>query len=388
MFERIKYIVYFLFLSLITYAQNDSARVTFNGQVTAWAVGQVESPYAIQLGGRFVPTLLGNFSVTKSTNFDFEASANLNGSTNFTGLRYDTVMGQVKPYRVWARISGANWEVRGGLQKINFGSAKMFRPLMWFDAMDVRDPLQLTDGVYGLLGKYFFENNANFWAWGLIGNKNPKGYELFGTSQWRPEYGGRFQMPLGIGEIALSSNFRKVVVPNLISSVPNDNYLLNESRIGLDGKWDVGIGLWFEASVNLTDKQNLFIPNVSKVQDMWNVGADYTLPLGNGLGVTLEYLRVHAGDEFLVNGNAVNLIGSMFTYPVSLLDNLSAMFFYVPGNGLNLLYNYLSWSRTYDNWSIYGIAFWNPNVPLAISNTQGSSLFSGKGIQLMVNYNF
>ena len=121
---------------------------------------------------------------------------------------------------------------------------------------------------------------------------------------------------------------------------------------------------------------------------MWNVGADYTLPLGNGLGVTLEYLRVHAGDEFLVNGNAVNLIGSMFTYPVSLLDNLSAMFFYVPGNGLNLLYNYLSWSRTYDNWSIYGIAFWNPNVPLAISNTQGSSLFSGKGIQLMVNYNF
>lgn len=381
MASKIK-ITFVLLLNLLRLmAQNDSTKIMFNGQITTWGVSQLSSPLPIQLGTRFVPTLLGDFS-----EFDFEASLNINSSINFTGLQFDTIMGQFKPYRVWARYSGENWEVRAGLQKINFGTAKMFRPLMWFDAMDVRDPLQLTDGVYGVLGKYFFENNANLWAWGLLGNKNPKGYEMYGSSQWKPELGGRFQMPLGAGEIALSSNFRKINVPNLVSSIPNNDYLLDESRIGLDGKWDVGVGLWFETSVNITDKKNNLIPTVSKVQDMWNIGADYTFPIGNGVGVTVEYFRYHSGEQFLVNGNTLNLIGSMFTYPLSILDNLSAMVFYVPGP--DLLFNYVSWSRTYDNWSWYAIGFWNPTTPLAISQRQGTNIFAGKGVQLMVNYNF
>ncbi|NDP19760.1 MAG: hypothetical protein GZ091_01575 [Paludibacter sp.] len=381
MASKIK-ITFVLLLNLLRLmAQNDSTKIMFNGQITTWGVSQLSSPLPIQLGTRFVPTLLGDFS-----EFDFEASLNINSSINFTGLQFDTIMGQFKPYRVWARYSGENWEVRAGLQKINFGTAKMFRPLMWFDGMDVRDPLQLTDGVYGVLGKYFFENNANLWAWGLLGNKNPKGYEMYGSSQWKPELGGRFQMPLGAGEIALSSNFRKINVPNLVSNIPNNDYLLDESRIGLDGKWDVGVGLWFETSVNITDKKNNLIPTVSKVQDMWNIGADYTFPIGNGVGVTVEYFRYHSGEQFLVNGNTLNLIGSMFTYPLSILDNLSAMVFYVPGP--DLLFNYVSWSRTYDNWSWYAIGFWNPTTPLAISQRQGTNIFAGKGVQLMVNYNF
>ena len=63
--------------------------------------------------------------------------------------------------------------IEPGLQKINFGSATMLRPLMWFDQVDPRDPLQLTDGVWGVLGRYYFLNNANIWLWGLYGNKNP-----------------------------------------------------------------------------------------------------------------------------------------------------------------------------------------------------------------------
>lgn len=359
-------------------AQNDSTKITFNGQITAWGVGQFSSPMPIQLGARFVPTLLGNFS-----KIDFEASLNINGTANFTGLSYDTVMGQFKPYRIWARYSGKNWELRGGLQKINFGSAKLFRPLMWFDGMDVRDPLQLTDGVYGVLAKYFFENNSNLWAWGLIGNKNRKGWEFFGTEQWKPEVGGRIELPMATGEIALSTNYRKVHAINWASSRWNDFRLLNESRIGLDGKWDVGVGLWFESSTTITQQNNIM---VSRFQDMWNVGMDYTLPVGSGLGITVEYLRYHAGNKFFVEGNSVNLIGTMFNYPLSILDNVSAMIFYVPG--ANLMYNYVSWSRMYDNWSLYAIGFWNPTTPLSISPTQGSNLFAGKGVQLMVNYNF
>jgi len=169
----------------------------------------------------------------------------------------------------------------------------------------------------------------------------------------------------------------------LFSSAPDYTYL-NESRIGLDGKWDIGIGIWFESSVTLLDANSYYLP---QVQDVWNVGADYTLPVANGIGVTLEYFRYHAGQQFLTGGNTMNLIGSIFTYPVSILDNVSAMVFYVSGS--DLLYNYISWSRTYDNWSLYAIGFWNPvNNQLLSLSTQGRNLFAGKGIQLMANYNF
>lgn len=367
-------------------AQNDSTKTYFNGQLTTWGIVQFENTFPIQFGGRFVPTVLGNYKLGQNSQLDFEASANLNGSMSFSSLGFDTIIGKVKPYRVWLRFSGENWEVRAGLQKINFGQAKMFRPLMWFDAMDVRDPLQLTDGVNALLGKYFFSNNANIWLWGLIGNNKPKGYEQFGSFQWKPELGGRFQSPLGVGEIALSTNFRTLNYANpLLSSLPvYKNY--GESNIGLDGKWDVGIGLWFESSITYTDTKGVSEPFLYKMQDMWNIGADYTLPIGSGVGVSAEYFRYHFGDKFLINGNVINLIGTTINYPLSILDNVSAMIFYLPET--NSLYNYLSWSRTYDKWSMYVFGFWNPTAPLTITQTQGSNLFAGKGVQVMLNYNF
>ena len=378
----------FIFLFFITStlhaAADDKKPLSFNAQLTTWVVGQVENPYSMQLGGRFVPTLLGDFSLSPTATIDFEASLNLNGAFNFNDFNYDNTSGKIKPYRVWTRYSGVNWELRAGLQKINFGQAKMFRPLMWFDAMDVRDPLQLTDGVNALLGKYFFSNNANIWLWGLIGNKKPKGYEQFGSEQWKPEVGGRFQTPLGLGEIALSTHYRTIDYQNSLSSTLNENY--GESRVGLDGKWDVGFGLWFETSITYTDLKGSSQPFLYKMKDMWNVGADYTLPIGNGVGVTLEYFRYHFGEQFLTKGDAMNLMGGMVSYPISILDNLSLMLYYTPES--NSMYNYLSWNRTYDNWGLYVFGFWNPATALSISQTQGSNLFSGKGVQVMLNYNF
>ena len=383
---KIRILILTLCTSSMLLAVNDSTQLSFNGQLTTWMVGQVESPYSMQVGGRFVPTLLGDFSLNPTSTIDFEASLNFNGTVNFNDFKYENDTGKIKPYRVWVRYSGENWEVRAGLQKINFGQAKMFRPLMWFDAMDVRDPLQLTDGVYALLGKYFFSNNANIWLWGLIGNKDPKGYEQFGSAQWKPEFGGRFQTPLGSGEIALSTNFRTLNYQNPLSIPVADITNFKESRVGLDGKWDVGVGLWFETSMTYTDLNGISSPFLYQMKDMWNVGMDYTLPVGNGIGVTLEYFRYHFGEQFLIKGDAMNLIGGMVSYPLSILDNLSVMVYYMPES--NSTYNYVSWSRTYDNWGLYVFGFWNPAIPLSISQTQGSYLFSGKGLQVMVNYIF
>lgn len=363
--------------------QKENSHVSFNGQATAWSVFQFTKPVNTQFGARFVPTLTGNWKLSEKTKFDFETSLHLNGTVNYAGTRFDTATSVLKPYRVWARFSGDKWEIRGGLQQINFGSAKMFRPLMWFDGMDPRDPLRLTDGVYGVLGKYFFENNANVWFWTLIGNKNRKGFDVLGSAPLFPEIGGRVEMPVGPGEMAVSTHFRKADVQSILPSAPNKSYL-NESRIGLDGKWDVGVGLWFESSISTFEKSEY---PISVFQDMWNVGADYTIPLGSGLGVTAEYFRYHAGTKIWKEGTAFNVIGSMFTYPISLIDNVSAMVFYI--NEAKGWFNYVSYKRTYDNWDIYLIGFFNPDINLPIGgNMGGKNLFSGKGLQLMVSYNF
>ena len=376
-------------IGALSLSAEDKTGVTFNGQFVLWSTAQFEDPFAMQPGFRFVPALTGKFDLKKQSYLDFEASLNLYGNTTFYDGRFIQPKGDAKLYRVWSRYANQQFEIRAGLQKINFGSAKLFRPLMWFDGMDVRDPLQLTDGVYAVLGKYYFENNANIWLWGMLGNEKPKGYELFGSSLWKPEFGGRIELPAGTGEVGLSYHRRTLDLQhNLFDmSLPVTGvFEFDENRLGLNGKWDVEIGVWFEASLTLLQENTYSIPAKT---DMINVGADYTLPIGNGLGVTLEYFRYHAGNQFFTGGGSASLLGSMLTYPVSLLDNLSAMVFHLPNGDNSMWLNYLTWSRTYDNISLYLMAYWNPlHYNLPVLQTQGRNLFAGKGVQFMINLYF
>jgi hypothetical protein len=57
-----------------------------------------------------------------------------------------------------------------------------------------------------------------------------------------------------------------------------------EDRIGLDGKWDVGIGLWFETSLI---KKHVNIGAFTN-QTLLAIGADYTFGIGSGLNVVGE----------------------------------------------------------------------------------------------------
>lgn len=378
-------ILIFFCWGLLAQAEQD-VKMHLNGQVVAWTTAQFNDPIVIQPGARFVPSFTGKFEISKQSFFDFEASLNINGSLTFEkGNLVDTV-GQFKPYRIWGRYANDKFEVRAGLQKINFGSAKMFRPLMWFDGMDIRDPLQLTDGVYGILGKYYFENNANLWLWGLVGNDRPKGYELYGSALLKPEFGGRIEMPAGPGEIGLSYHYRKLIPNHNNYNLPLSVVEMKENRIGVNGKWDLEVGLWFESSIFLIEERDA---SVYGKTDMMNLGIDYTLPFGNGLGVTLEYFRYHTGDKLFTGDLSAQVLGGMLNYPVSLMDNVSGMLFYLPAGSNSMCLNYFSWNRNYDNFSLYVIAFWNPDgYSLPALQTQNRNLFAGKGLQLMASYNF
>ncbi len=378
-----KSILLLLFFVCVINAQTKENTFSVGGQVVGWVTTQFENPLLVQPGGRFVPELKAKLFTGKQVYFDFEASLNINGNVTIEDFKNIDFDGKIKPYRVWTRYANQNFEIRAGLQKINFGQAKMFRPLMWFDGMDIRDPLQLTDGVYGVLGKYFFENNANIWMWGLLGNNRRKGWEFYATEKWKPEIGGRVEIPAGKGELALSSHFRTIEFQNpVLSSIKLEK--LKESRIGIDGKWDLGAGFWFETSTTINQKNDFLIP---RFQEMLNVGVDYTFPVGNGLGVTAEYLFFQVGNRFLTDGLKMHLAGAMLNYSLSITDNISAILFAVPGE--KLFFNYVSWNKTLDNWSFYIMGYINPQVSGLINlSMTDKNLFAGKGVQLMCSFNF
>ena len=244
-------LIVFLFTGNICLPQ-DSLRASgdtlgIKGQLILWANYNNSSPLPVHSGGRYIPSV--NYGIrTKADNLlDFEASANIYGSFAFHPFDSSYSDGNLKPYRFWMRYSSDQFELRLGLQKINFGSASMLRPLMWFDQMDPRDPLHLTDGVWALLARYYFLNNANIWLWGLYGNNDPRGWELVPVNKKYPEFGGRIQMPVPRGEIAFSYHHRTADNRGMIIF---DHYFekIPEDRFGFDAKWDLIMGVWIEGS--------------------------------------------------------------------------------------------------------------------------------------------
>ncbi len=351
----------------------------FSGQAIGWTTLNPADPFQAQAGLRYIPELSFSFPSGKYT-LEGEFSANLWASGIYNG---DSIVldEELSPYRMWVKFSGEQFELRAGLQKINFGSAQMFRPLMWFDRIDPRDPLQLTDGVYGLLGRYYFLNNANIWAWALYGENKIKGWEFVPSKKNSIEYGGRVQLPLYTGEIAASYHHRTAdpgpVLPDSITLGESSP----ENRIGFDLKLDLAVGLWAEVALSKQD----FSYTPLDYKSLVNAGMDYTFGLGNGLNMMVEgfgYLQgrtAFAKDEALAFG----LLSA--SYPLNIIHNLSAMLFYDFSN--KNLYRFINWSVAYDKWSFYLMGFWNPETYSLYNVDPRTSLYGGWGFQLMAVFN-
>jgi hypothetical protein len=253
---------------------------------------------------------------------------------------------------------------------------------MWFDRIDPRDPLQLTDGVYALLGRYYFLNNANLWFWLLYGNDNPKGWELLPTSGKVPEIGGRFQHPLFSGEIGVSYHHRLVGPDSLVFDSESGYYpRLKEDRIGLDGKWDVGPGIWVEEVLKHRQKSEL----LPVWENYVTLGVDYTFGIGNGLTATSEFFRLNAASGLFMSGNHASFTALNLTYPPGFSDMLSVILYY--GWEDESLYRFVSWQHSYNKWAFYLMAYWNPEKIAIYRNPEGENIFAGKGIQFMIVFN-
>jgi len=326
---------------------------------------------------RYIPTfnITGDFK--KDRSIDAELSLNSYANFYYTGGGLDEYNWKARPYRLWIRYSSPRFELRAGLQKISFGSAYILRPMMWFDKIDFRDPLQLTDGVYGLLGRYYFQGNVNIWFWALYGNENTKGWEVAPTQKQRAEYGGRFQVPLFTGELAASYHYRRADYSAFYVMQPavSDPYFTDQ-LLGVDGKWDIGVGLWFEYSLKINDKENILF---EEDEHYINIGLDYTFGLGNGLNIITEYFRYESNMS-----NNYSVISA--NYPFGLMNRMIAAVYY--NWDTEDLYRFISFQRDTDYWSFNLMAFWNPEGASIYSSSSDRNLMSGTGMQFIAILNF
>ena len=356
--------------------------VEFQGQLSGWAAASRAGSSNLQLGLRYVPTLSLTKSFAKSYALDAEISVNTYSAAMGPGIGHLSTSGKFSPYRIWLRFSTPQFEARIGLQKISFGSAALLRPLMWFDRLDPNDPLQLTNGVYGLLLRYTFLSNANVWVWGLYGNDDLKGWETTPTQKKTPEYGGRFQFPLFKGEMALSYHHRRIDPSrSLLPQVALEPAPAPEDRFAVDGKWDLGVGFWFEGTLGRQDFKLFPL----KYQKTVNLGLDYTFSIGNGLHILGEYLINQSSADALTGGDRAEFSALSLDYPLGITDRIRGMAFYAWESGD--WYRFLTWQRVIDRWSFYIIGFWNPESYRIIANQQGKSVFIGRGIEVMIVFN-
>ena len=369
--------VFLLALSLIVIVPKGYAQ-RLQGQFSGWSTvtssGGGETVW--DTGMRYLPEIYWDFYNNQKLTLDVDLSGNMYGSARSEST------GNVQPYRAWLRLATHRFETRIGLQRIDFGPAKLLRALMWFDRRDPRDPLQLTDGVWGVRMRYDFANLASLWTWGLYGQDHTKGLEFAPSRDRSLEYGGRLQYPAGPGEIGITFHQRSVDAFAVEPALAPGGKPVTENRLALDGIWDVGVGVWFESALVHAN----YAVNSFDWQSFLTLGSDYTFALGNGLHLLGEHMVYIMSDVPFDFGQKVQISGLMLSYPLNMLDQI-AVYSIFTWNHPRVAYHYLSWRRTYDRWVIFASVFGRTGDSSVSLLNQPLATLGDVGLQLMVIFN-
>ena len=250
-------------------------------------------------------------------------------------------------HRFWIRYSNEKLEARLGLQKIVYGPTQILRSLSWFDTYDLKNPTGQTDGVESFRLRWFPSNNISIWSW-IVNN------ELDTLS-----FGARAEVSSSVGEWGFtyhqdpsdSLQAGQLYIPNVGS----------QNRIAIDYRYDGFIGFWNESVMISSEKLNI---------NMITIGADYTLPVFNGILLMTETLYISAKPNLPTLPSTITAF--MTSMPIGMFYNV--MLISSLDWNKNNSYNYLRFSSTFDSFSFNCMASIN-------SNEVGNSL------QFMIIYN-
>ena len=324
-----KNIIFGIILSSVIFCTQFSKKGIFTfGAITGNDVPKLRSKYQSSIS--YIPTISFKKNISNQSLLDFEWSYQLQGNYSGDSL-YKTIQ---KPYRFWTRYSNEKLEARLGLQKIIFGPTQILRPLSWFDSFDIKNPMSETYGVEALRIKWFSSNNNTFWSW------------LIKDDLDTISYGGRYEFLSPLGEVGLT-----------IHSDPKNSYqiigqtgiLINKAhnRMAIDYRYDGIIGFWNETTLIQSQKTQVILTTL---------GADYTLPILNGVLIMAE--TMYASNKNNDQNKTENYSAFMASLPLGITH--SAMYVSQFDWGQKKIYHYLRWSNKFNNYSLNWIFSLNP----------------------------
>jgi len=320
-----------LFISIILTTNLFLSAQSYSIKGQFWVSGESfenQPNFKSQLG--YIPTLSAFYELSQDRMVDLEWAYRFGRSYIGNSLEKHFE----KPYRGWLRYSTQRIEARLGLQKVSFGPARVLRPLAWFDTIDPEDPIAQTEGVEAFRLQFFPSNSLALWTWIIK--------EVSDTLS----FGSRGELSTSLGEWGFTLH--------------QDTDVSN-TQVGIDFRYDGIIGFWNESVMIKSD--NLEI-------DMITVGADYTLPIANGVLIMTESMFISSNQNTTTSNQTFTAF--MASLPVGMFHNVM-LISSLDWDGHHT-YNYLHWSTTFDSFSINYMVSINPQ---AVDNS----------LQLMFIYN-
>lgn len=368
-------LISFVFSLFHLSSQNKSDSLYFTGDIGTWL--HSNNNYPLSLGARIVPSLTYDYLSENKHKFSVNAAAYAWGviNTNFDDYNSD---GEISLYRLAGSYSYDNFSFSLGLQDISFGSARMLRPLMWFDLLDPRDPMKITDGVYSAYGTYTFSNSSKLSLWSLYGNDNLRGWDWSPSVPTIPEFGGRYKYPFERGHMAFSYHHRMINVEQESQST-----VLGERKYGFDMRLNYTFGAWVEASWNNINNKGLYL---FSNQSLLTIGIDREIEVGNGLYFAFEHMLVSYHQSAFSFDNSSNISALEVSYPISNRDKFKSIIFYDWDNKQG--YTFVEWERTFKRLSAHLMAYVNADDTRLPNLRNLKNMYQGPGIQLMFVYRF
>ena len=361
---KLHLLVILLSLSLV-FAGESNFNLQWKGQASVIHASSFAGPFdESPTTTRYIPQLRLDYQSSADNRLGFDAAVDVyNYSLGDSLVKMDTDI-----YRFTLRYDTPRTQVRVGLQKINFGPARMLRVLQWFDQLDPRDPLALSPGVWAAMGRYYFENGANLRLWTMADAPDSRRDMFSSNDEWPIDLGGRIEYPIPAGTMGLTLHSMNLLLEDV----------MYEQRAALDLRLDIVLGLWSEVMFSHSD----FLRQGDLLTAM--IGIDYTLGVGNGLYVSLESLTTHTGnsdEDMSWIGGSTALMG---TYTLGLSDGLTAYLYAINLPELKTKYMpMLGWQHTSGNWLFYTAIYDMPE-----SASGGSiALPAGAGLQLNIAFN-
>ena len=333
------------------------------GQLWASALTSNDVPEkrsSIEFSHGYLPTFSLFKNLSNNQLLDMEWAYRLDRTYSGDSLLYNNDF----HHRYWVRYSSEKLEARLGLQKIVFGPSFVLRSLSWFDTIDLKDPTGQTDGVEAFRLRWFPSNTLSIWSWTILNDQDTL------------SFGGRAEVSINMGDLGFTYHQDPSKSLQTIGQIgiPISG---SHNRIAIDYRYDGFIGFWNESALISSDRSDI---------RMATLGADYTLPISNGILFMAEYMSIsNKIDSYESSQSYTALMASM---PLGMVHQL--MFILQFDLEENRSYNYIRWSSTYDHYSLNFILSISPkraDYNLPEENLPRSLAGFGTGLQFMFIYN-